>query len=324
MSIMNGFEKASIERAVSLLREGDVVAFPTETVYGLGADVYNPYAVAKIFEIKNRPRFDPLIVHIGERDWVYQITESMPALATRLAEAFWPGPLTIILRKKGEIPDIVTSGLDTVGVRMPSHPVALNLIRAFGKPLAAPSANPFGYVSPTKAIHVAKAFKGKLHLVLDGGDSLFGVESTIVAATEQEVFLLRHGAIPVEELSEVAGKVREKVTGDTVEAPGQLPYHYAPHTPLAIISSPAQITTANSGFLALNIPAGQVLSKHVKILSETGDLREAAANFFSHLIELDGKGVEIIYAERIPETGIGRAIMDRLRKASQKRKQISR
>ncbi len=318
MEIVNGFENASIERAVELLKSGDVIAFPTETVYGLGADALNPYAVAKIFEAKNRPHFDPLIVHISRKEWTYDYTEEVPRDAVRLMNMFWPGPLTLILRKKPSIPDIVTAGLPTVAVRMPSHPVALALIDVFRKPVAAPSANPFGYMSPTKVAHVARMLKEKVPLVLDGGNSVFGIESTIVSFQDNGVYIHRHGAISEEELSQCVTITRDIQTDSLYRSPGELPYHYAPTKPLRIIHSADEIKAANSSFLAFREPAEKPVSRYIKVLSKTGDLKEAAANFFSDLIELDRDDVEIIYAERVPDTGIGKAIMERLKKASKK------
>jgi len=324
MEFLNGFEKSSVEKAALLLRDGEVVAFPTETVYGLGADVFNPYAVARVFEIKKRPRFDPLIVHICEKDWIYRVAEDVPPEAQRLMYHFWPGPLTMILPKKKDIPDVVTAGLSTVGIRMPSHPVALHLISELGVPIAAPSANPFGYISPTRADHVRKLLGDAVPMILDGGDSVFGIESTIVSIRDKNVYIHRHGAISAEELSAVAGSVHEKGEGGVCEAPGELPYHYAPSKPLRLIDTPVGIETEKSAFLSFGVPEQNVVSKYIKVLSEKRDLREAAANFFSSLIELDNKDVEIIYAEKIPETGLGKAMMDRLRKASKKYRHTTR
>lgn len=318
MEILDGFEHSSVERAAGLLEAGDAVAFPTETVYGLGADALNALAVAKIFEIKKRPHFDPLIVHVGEKDWIFRYAEDVPPDAVRLVERFWPGPLTIILRKKSLIPDIVTSGLSTVGIRMPSHPVALDLIRTLGRPVAAPSANPFGYMSPTKAAHVARMFREEPLVVLDGGSSSYGIESSIVSVIGSTTRLHRHGAISLEDLTAVTGPLQEKAEDGSCESPGELPFHYAPHRPLRIVSSPAEIRNPCSSYLSFRKPVGEPASKHVRVLSENGDLREAAAAFFSSLIELDSGDVDVIYAEKVPEIGLGRAIMERLRKASKK------
>jgi L-threonylcarbamoyladenylate synthase len=318
MEIVNGFENSSIERAVELLNNGDVVAFPTETVYGLGADALNPYAVAKIFEAKNRPHFDPLIVHISRKEWIYDYTEDVPQDALKLIDVFWPGPLTLILHKKTLIPDIVTAGLSTVAIRMPSHTVALKLIETFQKPIAAPSANPFGYMSPTKVSHVARMLKGRIPMILDGGDSVFGIESTIISFQSHGVYIHRHGAISEEELSEYVELTHDIRTDSVYRSPGELPYHYAPMKPLKIVHNADEVKTNNSSYLAFREPSTVPVSRYVKVLSKTGDLKEAAANFFSNLIELDREDVDIIYAERVPETGIGKAIMERLRKASKK------
>ncbi|MBA4417740.1 MAG: threonylcarbamoyl-AMP synthase [Syntrophus sp. (in: bacteria)] len=318
MKILDSSKPSSIEQAVETLQNGEIVAFPTETVYGLGADALNPVAVARIFEIKKRPRFDPLIVHIGEKDWIFKCAETIPPKAIELMERFWPGPLTIILKKSRLIPDIVTAGLSTVGIRMPSHPVALELITRLGRPIAAPSANPFGYMSPTKAVHVANMFKDTPLIILDGGNSSFGIESTIVSVSENSIRLHRHGAISIEDISSTAGPLSEKGDSGLCESPGELPYHYAPHKPLKIIRSFLEIETSQSSFLAFMPPQGKVPSKHIKTLCEKGDMREAAARFFSCLIELDQDDVDIIYAEEIPDTGLGKAMMERLRKASKK------
>ncbi|MCX8022364.1 MAG: L-threonylcarbamoyladenylate synthase [Syntrophorhabdaceae bacterium] len=319
MEILNGYDRKGIEKAVSLLRKGEVVAFPTETVYGLGADATNSYAVAKIFEIKKRPKFDPLIVHIGDMDDLFNLTEEIPNEAYSLAKRFWPGPLTMILKKKEKVPGIVTAGLPTVAVRMPSHPVALELIKTFGGPIAAPSANPFGYMSPTKALHVARFLHSKIELILDGGDTPYGIESTIVSFEDGKTYIHRHGAISMEELSEVINPVLERgSSGGKCVAPGELPYHYAPHRPLRIIDGVEEIGEHDSSYLAFTSPDFNPKSKYTKVLSPSGDMREAAANFFSYLIELDREDVKIIYAQRIPKHGLGKAMMERLEKASKK------
>ncbi|OPY69087.1 MAG: Threonylcarbamoyl-AMP synthase [Syntrophorhabdaceae bacterium PtaU1.Bin034] len=317
--MLDGFDPRSIDWAASLLRDGEVVVFPTETVYGLGADAFNAVAVAKIFELKKRPHFDPLIVHISEKEWVDRLASRVPAQARLLMDRFWPGPLTIILEKKEIIPDIVTAGLSTVGIRMPGHSVALSLIAALARPIAAPSANPFGYMSTTSARHVASLFGNTLPLILDGGPSSYGIESTIVSIYRDEVRVHRHGSISIEELTDAVGRqVLEKQPGDVCESPGELPYHYAPHTPLRIIDNTDAIEVRESAFLAFKKPAHTVPSKYVEILSEKGDLREAASRFFSCLIELDRKRAGVIYAEKMPERGLGKAMMERLEKASRK------
>lgn len=318
MEILNGFEAEAIEQAVAVLRAGDVVVFPTETVYGLGADALNPYAVAKIFEVKRRPRFDPLIIHVASKGAVFDIAEHVHPLAVRLIDRFWPGPLTIIFRKNESIPDIVTAGLSTVGIRMPSHPVALALIRTLGRPVAAPSANPFGYISPTRVRHVVQSFKDRVPIVLNGGNSQFGLESTIVSINNGRITIHRHGAVPVEEIQKMGEAVEEKVKGDICEAPGELPYHYAPMKPLRIIDDIDEIVLQDSSFLGFTEKEKKPVSRYTKYLSRNGDMTEAASNFFSHLIDLDLDDIDVIYAERIPEQGLGKAMMERLEKAAKK------
>jgi L-threonylcarbamoyladenylate synthase len=321
MEILDGSHPQAIAKAVLLLSQGDVVAFPTETVYGLGADAFNPLAVARVFEAKKRPRFDPLIVHIGDKGVLQGLAAEVPDAIAALVERFWPGPLTVIVTKRPVIPDIVTAGLGTVAIRMPSHPVALSLIRSFGRPVAAPSANPFGYLSPTTAHHVARMLKGEVPLVLDGGPCAFGVESTIVSWGNGHVVVHRHGGVSVEELEGVVGPVREAAekTGTAPrEAPGRLPFHYAPHKPVVIIDSPAMALNPNASLLAFRTPDVTPPPRHLRVLSPSGDMREAAANFFSFLWELDRPDVDLIYAERIPETGLGRAMMERLSRAAAK------
>ncbi len=308
----------NLERAAQIIRSGGLVAFPTETVYGLGANALEATAVAKIFEAKRRPSFDPLIVHVADREMLPVVVREVPPLAERLFERFWPGPLTLVLPKSAEVPGLVTAGLPTVAVRMPAHPVALELIRRADLPVAAPSANPFGYLSPTRAEHVERMLGNRVDLILDGGRTAFGVESTIVLLAERPV-LLRYGAVTVEELKDVLGTLELRV-GESEKplVPGQLPQHYAPRTPIHIAppeAIPPELRR-RVGYLAFQqVPKG---FKVVKVLSPTGDLREAAAHLFEALHQLDRLGLEAIYAEPVPEMGLGRAIMDRLRRAASK------
>lgn len=306
----------NLERAAQIIRSGGLVAFPTETVYGLGANALDARAAARIFEAKQRPSFDPLIVHVADRGMLQKVVQEVPALAERLIERFWPGPLTLVLPKSERVPGLVTSGLPTVAVRMPAHPVAQELIRRAGLPLAAPSANPFGYLSPTRAEHVERMLGGRVDLILDGGRTEIGVESTIVLLAEKPT-VLRYGAVAVEELERVLGRLELRVGArEKPLVPGQLPQHYAPHTPIRI-APPSEIPLAlrkRVGYLAFQeVPKG---FKVVKVLSPTGSLLEAAAHLFEALHQLDRLGLEAIYAEPIPEVGLGRAIMDRLRRAS--------
>lgn len=304
-----------IQMAAQAIKQGNVVAFPTETVYGLGANALNAEAVAKIFEIKQRPYFDPLIVHVDSRDMVQEVVATLPDIALRCMEAFWPGPLTLVLPKSTIIPEIVTAGLDTVAVRMPQHQVAQKLIQASGVPIAAPSANPFGYLSPTTANHVASQLGDKVEIILDGGQCPVGVESTIIKIEKDSITLLRHGGIPVEDIEAVAGKI-SVIRHTQVEAPGQLPYHYAPKTKIILINDISKIPDDSSCGVILykkrDLPFKNI---HVMYLSDNGDLRQAAANLFTCLHALDAMRLSVIYAEAIPEVGLGQAIMDRLKKA---------
>lgn len=309
-----------IYQAARILRQGGIVAFPTETVYGLGADAFNPLAVARIFEAKQRPFFDPLIVHVANQTNLDQLVAEIPSEAFRLMERFWPGPLTLVLLKKESIPEIVTAGLPSVGIRMPKHPLALDLIQASGCPIAAPSANPFGYVSPTTAEHVRDQLEDRVDFILDGGPCEVGVESTIVSLAEGEPRLLRPGGVPLEEIESVIGKVRvDPQKNNRPVAPGMLPKHYAPRTPILLDWSEedlARYENRNVGLLAFQRVNPSFPFNRVEILSEKGDLREAAANLFSAMRRLDGSGLDVIFAESVPEVGLGRAIMDRLRRAS--------
>ena len=329
----------SIDRtaAVELLRRGEIVALPTETVYGLAADALNPMAVAKIFEAKERPRFDPLIVHLPSRDWLEKIVDPMPPnrqLILRLADKFWPGPLTMVLPKRGIIPEIVTAGLDMVAVRISAHPIFAEIIHLFGKPLAAPSANRFGRVSPTAAEHVLDELDGRISLVIDAGPTHHGLESTIVSVRANGIEILRRGPITAERLSEFAEVNTVASPARRISAPGQFPSHYAPKTQLRLIDCAESFFAEKDqrvGLLAWNprsrkgdLQIGQRRTGNrrslkfsaVRHLSERQDLREAATNLFRYLRELDALGLDLIVAERVPGQGLGAAILDRLERAS--------
>ncbi|MCX8123368.1 MAG: L-threonylcarbamoyladenylate synthase [Spirochaetes bacterium] len=304
-----------INNAAQAIQKGEGVAFPTETVYGLGANALNATAVAKIFEIKQRPFFDPLIVHVDSHEMVKEVVASVPDIAARCMETFWPGPLTLVLPKKHIIPEIVTAGLDTVAVRMPKHQVAQKLIQKSGVPIAAPSANPFGYLSPTTAGHVASQLGDKVAIILDGGQCPIGVESTIIKVDGESIIVLRHGGVPVEEIEAIAGSVT--VTRSVmVEAPGQLPFHYAPHTKIVLIKTLDNVPDDSScGLLLFKKRKLQYKNIHILYLSDDGDMRQAAANLFTCLHALDAMNLSVIYAEEVPQVGLGKAIMDRLLKA---------
>jgi L-threonylcarbamoyladenylate synthase len=321
-TILSGADSAAIRSAGKIIRTGGLVAFPTETVYGLGCDAMNADAAARVFEAKQRPRFDPLIVHIADLKQLNVVIESLPPLGHRLIETFWPGPLTLVLTKQQAIPDLVTAGHSTVAVRMPNHPVAQAFIREAGTPIAGPSANPFGYVSPTTAQHVADGLGSKVDLILDGGPSLVGVESTIVSLVGPQPELLRPGSITIEQLSAVVGSLRRSPpVNQQPIAPGQLPRHYATQTPLTLLASvgerPLLKDNERVGLLIYSRTRdGDDRFAAVEVLSSSGDLREAARHLFAALRRLDSLGLDRIYAEPCKEEGLGVAIMDRLRRCA--------
>jgi len=307
---------SDIQKAARIIQNGGLVAFPTETVYGLGADALNPYAVAAIFEAKNRPQFDPLIVHVADRRQAETLVSHFPGKALRLVEKFWPGPLTVVLPKSSLVPDIVTSSLPNVAIRMPNPPLAMELIRESKRPIAAPSANLFGQVSPTTEEHVRKSLGDKVDFILDGGPCEVGVESTIISFAEKEPVLLRPGGLSLEEIESIIGKVSVSMgSSDQPTAPGQMERHYSLRTPLRLIQAQAvPISHVKTGWLGLqNPPSGFDV---VEVLSQKGDLKEAAANLFAAMRRLDEKNLDLILAQPVPDQGLGRAINDRLTRAS--------
>lgn len=304
-------DAGAIADAANTLRHGDLVAFPTETVYGLGADATNDHAVAAIFSAKGRPRFNPLIVHLTDVDDAMRFVV-MPELARALAAQFWPGALTLVLPRKPDtaLSLLVSAGLDSVAVRVPSHPVAQALLRATARPIAAPSANPSGKISPTRAAHVAENMADKVAMILDGGPTHLGLESTIIGFENGNAVLLRPGAVSRETIEAVIGplKAREK---SSVSSPGQLASHYAPKADLLLN---AQAPVQADALLAFGQPLPGITM--VRNLSAHSDLTEAAANLFAMLRELDATGAQTIAVMPIPETGLGEAINDRLRRAA--------
>jgi L-threonylcarbamoyladenylate synthase len=324
-----------VDHAARLLRAGGLVAFPTETVYGLGADALSSVAVARVFEVKERPWFDPLIVHVHDRSQLERLAADVPAAAQALIERFWPGPLTLVLRKTAAVPELVTSGLPTVALRSPDHPVARELLRRAGVPVAAPSANLFGRLSPTIAAHVAEQLGNRIDYILDGGPCRVGVESTVLDVARPPALLLRPGGLPLEEIEAVIGPVRIRgaeaaaaEAGDSPQAsPGLLRHHYAPSTPLVIAEATADVGRPASrgavpgldsrrvGLLSF-APEAATGFVAVEVLSRSGDLREAAARFFAALRRLDEENLDLIIARPFPETGLGRALNDRLRRAA--------
>ncbi|WP_209331550.1 L-threonylcarbamoyladenylate synthase [Lunatimonas salinarum] len=313
---------SDIHRAAAILKGGELVAIPTETVYGLAGNALDPVAVTKIFDTKNRPSFDPLIVHVADTDQVYRYIREFPEELRKLADAFWPGPLTLLLPKKDIVPDLVTSGLDTVAVRVPSHPVTRALLKVLDFPLAAPSANPFGYISPTRAIHVEDQLGDRIPYVLDGGDCSVGLESTIVGLEQGQLIIYRLGGLSVSAIEEVVGPVLIlPQSSSNPKSPGMLKSHYAPRTPVVLGDLDeliVQFGRQGEDFAVLSFTKDyQGIDDRKKVvLSPEGDFGEAARNLFSGMRFLDKAGVSVILAEELPEKNLGKAINDRLRRAA--------
>jgi L-threonylcarbamoyladenylate synthase len=304
--------------AKAFLEAGNVVGIPTETVYGLAGNALNPDAVLSIFRVKNRPSFDPLIVHTDSLEKLGQFVTSIPDAALRLAESCWPGPLTLLLPRRNLIPDLVTSGLSSVAVRIPNHPLTLRLLASLDFPLAAPSANPFGYISPTTAAHVADQLGDQIPYILDGGPAQVGLESTISGFDATIPTIYRLGGMAPQAIEALIGPVNIRThSTSNPQAPGMLSSHYAPRKPLVLLQPgtsppPGERTAA----LAFREAFGGLAYIHQRVLSPTGDLGEAAKNLFAHLRSLDALDVDIIYAEPLPNLGLGQAMNDRLRRAS--------
>lgn len=306
-----------LHQAIQLLQNGELVAIPTETVYGLAGNALNAEAVAKIFIVKKRPQFDPLIIHIPAADRLPLYTRDVPPMALRLAEKFWPGPLTLVLQKKPMIHDLVTAGLDTVGVRCPNHPLTASLLRSLDFPLAAPSANPFGYVSPTTASHVNEQLGNDINLVLDGGPCTIGIESTIVGFENDVAVIYRIGGLSVEDIESVTGKaIIQPYSTSNPKAPGQLKSHYAPTKKIILGEMSELLQHYPAHDIGLLTFTTDYNSPYQRILSAQGSLEEAARNLFAALRSFDQMPVEFVLAEPVPDMGIGRAINDRLRRAA--------
>jgi len=303
-----------------VLRQGGLVAFPTETVYGLGANAFDPAAVARIFAAKERPSFDPVIVHVPSPDEVSRVAFADHPRFTTLAERFWPGALTLVLPKRPELPDLVTAGLPAVGVRVPGHEVARALLAAAGVPVAAPSANPFGSVSPTTAAHVLEGLGERVDVILDGGPCRVGVESTVLSLLRDPPLILRPGGVTREELEAALGQAVEvRASSARPLSPGQLERHYATRTPLALLAGkapPSPGAPGRVGLLAFASPPAGPGYAAVEVLAPDGRLATAAAHLFAALRRLDALGLDLIVAEPVPEEGLGRAILDRLRRAT--------
>ena len=313
----------SIAKAVTILNNEDVVAIPTETVYGLAANIFSEKAVKKIFEMKQRPLFNPLIVHIHSIDQLAKLTDHVPDKAKILAQYFWPGPLTLVLKKHESVPDLVTAGKNSVAVRMPNHPVTLNLLQSLKFPLAAPSANPFGCISPTKAEHVAEYFGEKLKMILEGGNCENGIESTIIGFEADEPILYRYGAISLEEIEEKIGTViiknKEEISPN---APGMLLKHYAPKTRTYLETNVEEclklFPNKKIGILLFSKKIEAPENVYQMVLSENADFKEAAANLYESLHHLDKLKFDLIIVEKLPDHDLGVSINDRLKRATAK------
>lgn len=309
-----------ILKAKALLEKGELVAIPTETVYGLAANAFDEKAVLKIYEVKNRPKFNPLIIHSNSLDrfekWGVEISPKLKLLADK----FSPGPLTFVVPKSNQIPDIISAGQDSVAIRIPNHKVALELLAAIDFPLAAPSANPSEYVSPTTAFHVQAQLGDQIKYILDGGPCTIGVESTIIDIRGDKVQLLRLGGISKEEIEEVLGEeIEDLLVSDNIIAPGMMKRHYATQHPLIFEETMnAEMITENTYALRFKDFADYLPIHHQFLLSPNGDLNEAAAKLFSIMRKMDEIEMDLIIAERLPSIGIGRAINDRLERAASK------
>ena len=322
--LLDAGSPGAVRQAAALLAAGELVALPTETVYGLAADAARPEALAAVFQAKERPLFDPLIVHLPDRGWLERTTAPTAAqtvLLNRLADAFWPGPLTIILPRRPEVvPDLVTAGGPLVAVRMSAHPIFRAVIEAFGRPLAAPSAHRFGRISPTTGAHVFTELSGRIPLILEAGPSSHGLESTVALLSDdgQAIRILRHGPITAEKLHAIVPVEAsdQNVGASRNAAPGQTPGHYAPRTPLVFAGVPTP-PVGRTGLLGYRRDSERDLGAYavVEHLSEDGDLCVAATRLFAALRRLDEAGLDLIVAEPVPEEGLGRAIMERLRRA---------
>jgi L-threonylcarbamoyladenylate synthase len=312
-----------ISKAIEVLNNDDVVAIPTETVYGLAGNAFNEVALKKIFELKNRPFFNPLIIHIKSIDQLDDVAKEIPSKARKLAELFWPGPLTLVLKKQSHVPDLVTGGKDTVAIRIPDHPVAMRLLEEIDFPLAAPSANPFGSISPTSAKHVFEYFGEKIRVILDGGECRKGIESTIIGFENNEPVLYRLGSIALEDIERAIGNVGLlKHNDNQIKAPGMLDKHYSPRTTSYLTDNPdemiLQFTGKKIGLLLFKSEKDSSAMLFQEILSHTGDLEEAAANLYAALHRLDNIQPDVIIMEKLPDYGLGKSINDRLQRAAKK------
>ena len=326
----NNVDVSRIRKAAKVIKEGGLVAFPTETVYGLGADAFDPRAVAKIFEVKRRPLEDPLIIHISKKEDLFELAINISNTALKLTKRFWPGPLTVVLKKSDIVPDIVTAGLDTVAIRMTSNQIALTLIKEAQTPIAAPSANLFSRPSPTTSQHVLDDLEGKVDLVIDGGRTDIGLESTVLDLTQDTPYILRPGGVSAERLQDVIKTLKLFKSQDKIISPGMYPRHYSPKAKVILVDENDRIGVEKVRKLAYNFnlqgySVGIIAREenkekysefNVKLLGPGDDLIRCAANLFSVLRDFDRFGVDMIISESVNEEGLGLAIMDRLRKAA--------
>lgn len=310
-----------ITKAVQLLNDEQVVAIPTETVYGLAGNIYSEKAIKAIFETKKRPFFNPLIVHISSVDYLTEIVEYIPEKAKLLAEAFWPGPITLVLKKKDSIPDLITAGKDTVAVRVPNHPLTLELLNQLPFPLAAPSANPFSSISPTTAQHVEAYFKDTIKMVLDGGPCKSGIESTIIGFDGDDPIIYRLGSTSIEDIEAIVGKIEIKNKKEvSPDAPGMLERHYAPKTKTVLTDTILEaLRLYKNKRVGLITFQSEIENSNIEVqiaLSKSGDLTESASNLYDVLHQLDKMHLDIIIAEKFPDYGLGKSINDRLERAT--------
>ena len=308
-----------IQKAIGLLTNEQLVAIPTETVYGLAGNIFSEKAIKSIFSTKKRPFFNPLIVHVSSVEVLKSLVTHIPEKARLLADAFWPGPMTLVLQKNNTIPDMITAGKDTVAVRIPNHPVTLELLKQLPFPLAAPSANPFGSISPTKTTHVEQYFRNDIQQILDGGSCSNGIESTIIGFKNEDPVIYRLGAIALEEIENIVGEISVKnKEEESPNAPGMLARHYAPLTQTFLVDDISSVVKKYSGKKigvlvfkeSLNDPSLTEIT-----LSKIGSMQEAASKLYDSLHELDGKNLDVIIVERLPDIGLGKSINDRLQRA---------
>ncbi len=310
-----------IQKAIAILSAEKLVAIPTETVYGLAGNIFSEKAIKSIFETKKRPFFNPLIVHIPSVDALESIVSYVPKKAKLLADTFWPGSMTLVLKKQSIIPDLITAGKNTVAVRVPNHPVTLSLLKQLPFPLAAPSANPFGNISPTKPEHVEGYFKNDINMVLDGGACINGIESTIIGFENDEPIIYRLGALALEDIEAVVGKVEIKNKKEvSPDAPGMLERHYAPSTKTFLTENISEEIKKHIGkriglLTFTSDLKNDVITSQI-ILSIKGDMAEAASKLYEAMHHLDHQNLDVIIAERFPDFGLGKSINDRLQRAT--------